>query len=191
MRASASMMLGGTLVLGGFRADHAAPGTHRRARALPEHRAVDPLGRRRLHDHLRPCSPSACSGGAPCRAFGSLETLFSTEKTERSIRGNGRHRSADFVVHSRASSSRLIGLAWMAQATFDMPYWQSTARRADDVCPGAGGLPGDRRNRHHADRRHGQGHATDLRRCSARGNMNVNLMSANITAAQPRPPPIC
>ena len=80
----------------------------------------------------------------------------------------------------------LVALAWLAKATFDMPYWQSTlavlltfflALVACRVTGETDTTP---------DRRHGQSHAADLRRLSP-GNMNVNLMSANITAGAAAP----
>ena len=62
----------------------------------------------------------------------------------------------------------LVALAWLGHVSFGMPVWQSIIAVGVVVPAGAGGVPGDGRDRHHAGRRHGQGHAAHLRRAEPR-----------------------
>ena len=183
MRASASMMLGGTLCWAVF---------------VPwiQHRGIVPL-------ELDPKTAYkelvlwTVWGGVTCMITSSLLTLaFQWRSALRAFGGMAAAISCVARVRSRnemdaieAPSSwflagqlfSLVGLAWLAKQSFNMPYWQSTVAvlltfilalvacrvtgETDTTPIGA------------------MGKVTQLIFAGLnQGNMNVNLMSANITA---------
>ncbi len=114
------------------------------------------------------------------RAFGNLKSLFSSEKKSSNSDMDAIEVPASWFFAGQLFS--LIGLSWMAKQSFNMPYWQSTVAvlltfiLALVACRVTG--------------------ETDTTPIGAMGkvtqlifgvlsprNMNVNLMSANITAA--------
>jgi OPT family oligopeptide transporter len=113
------------------------------------------------------------------RAFSNLKTLFSSEKGSTNNEMDAIEVPASWFIAGQLFS--LVGLAWMAKETFNMPYWQSTVAvlltfvLSLVACRVTG--------------------ETDTTPIGAMGkvtqlifgvlsprNMNVNLMSANITA---------
>ena len=147
-------------LLGGLRAHHAAPGRHHTDRVSTT------------------WSKWTLWGGVACmvtsgllsfalqwrsvaRALGNLGSMFFARGRARPERNRG-HRSADLVVPHRAA--HFAGRAGLAgQGDVGYAVLAKCRGRAAHLLPGPGGLPGDGRNRHHAHRRHGQGHAANLR----------------------------
>ena len=149
---------------------------------LPRARAVDPLGRHGLHGHLGAPRLRACSGRARLRAFSSHRhdvQAASRTKADDPMDAIETPSSWFFVGPGRSASpvSRSSGTC-----TFDMPYWQTliavllsfalalvacrVTGETDTTPVGA------------------MGKITQLTfGAVSPGNMNVNLMSANITAA--------
>jgi len=177
MRASASMLLGGTLCWAVF-----VP--------IMQHYKVIQA------DDYRGIVQWTLWGGVSCmitsgllsfgmqwrsalRAFGNLKSLFSSDANATRSDMDAIEVPASWFLAGQLFS--LVGLAWMAKVTFNMPYWQSTVAvlltfiLALVACRVTG--------------------ETDTTPIGAMGkvtqlifgvlsprNMNVNLMSANITA---------
>ena len=161
LRVSASMMLGGTLCWAVFVPILQHQGIIT-GHGVPRHRAMDALGRRGLHGHLRPALlRHAMAERAPgVRQSGQASSR--APKAGPSAKSTPSKRPMSWFLAGQVVS--LVALAWLAHATFDMPVLAKRRGRAADLLPGPGGLPRDRRDRHDAGRRHGQGHAADLRR---------------------------
>ena len=185
MRASASMLLGGTFVgPSSFRSCNTTgsspdPG-YQRCRASGPSGAASPAW------SPPACSRSPCNGGARCGHSAIWEDCSRGEKAGRPSEMDAIEVPASWFLAGQLVG--LVGLAWLAKrpstCLSGRAFWPSCSPSS-----GPGGVPRYGRNRHHADRRHGQGHAAHLRRVLSPGNMNVNLMSANITAgAACRPP---
>ena len=84
------------------------------------------------------------------RAFSGLGRMFCSGRTGTHDPDGTRSRRRPLV--RRRPARRLVALAWLAHATFDMPYWQTVDRGAAVLRAGAGRLPRDGRDRHHAGR---------------------------------------
>ena len=114
------------------------------------------------------------------RAFSDLGAMF----------GAGRRRADDPIAAIEPPASWFIagqlvglaGLAWLGHRTFGMPYWQTAVAVLLSFVLALVACRVTGRDRHHAGGRDGQDHAAHLRRL-APGNVSVNLMSANVTAA--------
>ena len=90
---------------------------------------MDSLGRRRLHGHFRPASRSPCNGEACSKRSQSLGRSFSRAKA--SVSEEEPHQAEMDAIETPMSwfisgqLVSLVALAWLANATFGMPVWQS------------------------------------------------------------------
>ena len=143
-------------------------------------RAVDALARRSLHGQLEPALVCAAVAHGAARLRAISGRCCRVRPAARQIRSPP--SSARLVVYRRPVRSASWGLAWLGHRTFGMPYWQTAVAvllsfalalvacrvtgETDTTPVGA------------------MGKITQLVFGVVHpGNVNVNLMSANVTAA--------
>jgi OPT family oligopeptide transporter len=113
------------------------------------------------------------------RAFGNLRKMFSSAESRTITEVDALEAPMSWFVAGQLIS--LVALAWLAKTTFDMPYWQSAVAvlLAFFLALVACRVTGETDTTPVGP----MGKVTQLIfGCLSPGHMNINLMSANITA---------